>query len=143
VYGLRGLIQGTENVQGHNVSVPDFQITQLADVDSNVDVDATGTGRLYGFWVDAGDADVIVQITDNNIVIACAKVLATRQTEAYYFDNVDGIGLPYGTDLEVNAVLASDGTTPAATTARPDVVVIWGDDAINTTDANLINVNFG
>lgn len=139
---LAGFFHVVERVQGHGVRIPDLQITSLPTVDSDDDVDASGTGRLYFAWISGGSAASIVQFTDNNIVIACAKVSASGFTEVYFYDGTDGVGIPYSTDLEVNAVLASDGSTPAATTARPDVIVVWGDDAINTEDSATANTNY-
>src|SRR4029077_9817099 len=77
VEGLRGLLQGIENVQGHNVSVPDLQIAFLA-AQSNTPSAAilTGTGRLYAVWALSGTLsaaktsasnDVVIEITDNSV----------------------------------------------------------------------------
>lgn len=143
VWPLRGFIQAVELVQGQNVSVPDPTVVTNTLVDSNVNVDASGTGRLYGCWITAGDADVRVEYTDADIVIASVKVPANGYAEAYFNSTTDSIGVAYATDLEIDAKLTSDGTTAASTTARPTVTTIWGDDAINTSDANLMNTNYG
>ena len=151
---LRGFMYTVEKVQGHGVKVPDLQISTFsAQTSTEADVDAAGTGRLYFVWASslAGAAnDVIIQLKDNDIVIGSFKLKAAgatatedRASEVYFFDSVDGVGLEYATDLEVQAVAAVDGTSNPAAADRPDIVVVWGDDAINTDDANLINVNFG
>ncbi len=152
VEGLRGLLQGIENVQGHNVSVPDLKIAFLS-AQSNTPSAAilTGTGRLYAVWALSGTLsaagtsasnDVVIELTDNSVILAAFKVKANQASEVYFFDSSDGIGENFGTDLKALTIKASDGTAPAAAD-RPDLVVIWGDDTVNTTDSNLINVNFG
>jgi len=142
VHGLRGLIQAIENLQGNGVKVPDIQIASLTLVDSNVDVDASGVGRLYGAWIVGGTALSRVWFTDNNITIAQTTVPSGGYAEVYFYGGADGVGIPYATDLEVDAKLA-DNSTPAATTVRPTVVVLWGDSLINTDDANLPSASYG
>lgn len=153
VLALRGFFHTVEKVQGHQVAIPDLQISSFtAQTSTEADVDAAGTGRLYFVWASSGSSKAvattstlatIVQIKDNDVVIASFKVASNRASEVYFFDNVDGVGIPYSTDLEVQAVAALDGTSNPAVGDRPDIVVVWGDDAINTDDANFINVNYG
>lgn len=142
---LRGFFHVVEKVQGHNVLVPDLQVSQFpAQTSTDSDVDAAGAGRLYFIWAASpttADIDTFVEVEDNNIIIFRGKVTPTRALEVYFYDDVDGVGIPYSTDLEVRAVLAAGGNPDAAD--RPDIVVVWGDNAINTEDRNLINVNYG
>ena len=150
---LRGFFHTVEKVQGHQVSIPDLQISFVsAQTSTPANVDASGTGRLYFIWALSGTLSAagtsasnaaIVQVLDNSVVIASAKGTANNALEAYFYDSTDGVGIPYSTNLQVAAVAAADGTSNPAAADRPDVVVVWGDDAINTDDANLINVNFG
>jgi len=155
VYGLRGLLQGIENVQGHNVSVPDLTIARFtAKTSTPSSAIVTGTGRIYGVWALSGTLsaagtsaalDTIVQVTDNSIVVASFKVKANKAAEVYFYDSGDGIGEQFGTNLKVLAVAAADGTSNPDAADRPDLVVIYGDDTVNAgeADRNLINVNFG
>jgi hypothetical protein len=153
VEGLRGLLQAMENVQGHNVSIPDPKIAFFSAQTSTPSAAiVTGTGRVYGIWALSGTKsaagttstlDAIIQVTDNSVVIGSFKVKSNQASEVYFFDSSDGIGENFGTNLKVAAVAAADGTSNPAAADRPDIVVIYGDDLVNTTDANLINVNFG
>lgn len=152
VIPLRGFFHTVEKVQGHGVRIPDLQISFFtAQSATEADVDASGTGRLYFVWAASGTAKAvattstlasIVQIKDNDVVIASFKVSSNRAGEAYFYDDVDGVGIPYSTDLEVQAVADTGSGDPAAGD-RPDIVVVWGDNAINTEDANLINTIYG
>lgn len=143
---LRGFFHTIEKVQGHNVSIPDLQISSFtAQTSTGANVDASGTGRLYAVWANSpvgSTLDTIVQVLDNTVVIGSFKIKSTRSSEVYYFDSVDGVGIEYGTSLIVKAVAAADGSSNPAAGDRPDLVVIWGDDAINTTDSSLINTNY-
>jgi hypothetical protein len=152
VIPLRGFFHTVEKVQGHGVRIPDLQITAFSALNTEQDVDASGTGRIYFVWASSGTAKAvattstlatIVQVKDNDVVIASFKVGSNRAAEAYYYDDIDGVGIPYATDLEVQAVAAVDGSAQPAAGDRPDVIVVWGDDAINTEDANLINTIYG
>jgi len=148
VLALRGFFHTAEKVQGQNVSIPDLQIsTFVAQTSTAADVDASGTGRLYFIWVASpatgSTLDTIVQILDNSVVIASSKVRSGRAMEAYFFDSVDGVGINYSTNLQVKVVAAADGSSNPAAGDRPDVVVVWGDDAINTDEQNLINTIYG
>ena len=158
VEGLRGLLQAIENIQGHNVSVPDLKISFLA-AQTGVASAAilTGTGRVYGVWALSGTLaaaaltsppntatqDVVFQVLDNTVVQASGKVAKNKAAEVYFFNSDDGVGIKFATSLKVAAVQASDGTTSATGVNAPDLVVIWGDDTVNTADANLINTNYG
>lgn len=150
---LRGFFHVVEKVQGHGVKIPDLQISFFsAQSATEADVDASGTGRLYFVWGLSGTAKAvattstlasIIQIKDNDVVIASFKVGSNRAGEAYFYDDIDGVGIPYSTDLEVQAVDALTGATDPAVGDRPDIVVVWGDDAINTEDANFPDVTYG
>lgn len=152
VEGLRGMLQGIENVQGHNVSVPDLKIAFFsAKTSTPSSAIVTGTGRIYAIWALSGalaagapasTLDAIVQVTDNSVVIGSFKVKSNKAAEVYFYDSGDGIGTQFSTDLKVLAVAAT-GSGDAAAADRPDIVVIYGDDTVNTGDSNLINVNFG
>ena len=153
VIPLRGFFHTVEKITGHGVLIPDLQISfYSAQTSTPAAVDASGTGRLYFIWAASGTAKAvattstlasIVQVTDNDVVIASYKVGSNQAAEAYFYNSVDGVGIPYATDLEVLAVEALDGSGDAAAGDRPDIVVVWGDDAINTEDANLINTIYG
>ena len=153
VLALRGFFHTVEKVQGHGVLIPDLQISTFdAQTSTEADVDASGVGRLYFVWAASGTAkaidttstlDTIVQLKDNDVVIASFKVTSNHASEVYFYDTIDGVGIPYATDLEVQAVAAADGTSNPAAGDRPDIVVVWGDNAINTEDQNLINTAYG
>lgn len=148
VAALRGFFYTCEKVQGQGVSIPDLQIAQFsAQTSTPANVDAAGVGRLYFIWVSSpttgSTLDTIVQILDNSVVIGSVKVKTGRASEVYFFDSVDGVGEEYATNLQVKAVAAADGTSNPAVGDRPNIVVVWGDNAINTGDANFINVNYG
>ena len=153
VLPLRGFFHTVEKVQGHGVRVPDLQISVFtAQTSTEADVDAAGAGRLYFVWALSGTLSAagtsasnaaIVQIKDNDVVVASFKVGANQAAEAYFYNSLEGVGIPYATDLEVQAVAASDGAANPAAADRPDIIVVWGDAAINTDEANLIDVNYG
>lgn len=153
VIPLRGFFHTVEKVQGHGVRIPDLTITSFsAQTSTEADVLASGTGRLYFVWAASGTAKavattstlpVIVQLKDNDIVFASFKVASNRASEVYFYDSEDGVGQSFATDLEVQAVAAADGTSNPAAGDRPDIVVVWGDDTVNTEDANLINTIYG
>ena len=142
VWPLRGFIQAVELVQGQNVSVPDPTVLTTALVDTDKVITAAA-GRLYGCWITAGDAAIRVQFTDNAIVTASVAVPANGFAEAYFYSTTDSIGVTHATDMKMSTKLMSDGTTAAATTARPTVTAIYGLDSVNTADANVINTNYG
>lgn len=152
VLALRGFFHTAEKVQGHGAQIPDLQISSFAaQTSTEADIDAAGNGRLYFFWalMPAGSAnDTIVQIKDNDVIIGSGRAKAAgagslnpRALEVYFYDSVDGVGIEYATDLEVQAQTNAAGNPLAAD--RPDIVVVWGDNAINTQDQNLINLNYG
>lgn len=147
VEGLRGLLQAIENVQGHNVSVPDLKIAFLSAQSSTPSTAIlTGPGRLYGIWALSpvgSTLDVIVKATDNSVAVGSFKVKSLKASEVYFFDSDDGIGLKFTTNLQVLANDAATGAGNPVAGDRPDLVVIWGDDSVNTADQNLINVNYG
>lgn len=153
VLALRGFFHVVERVQGHGVRIPDLQITSFtAQTSTEADVDAAGTGRLYFVWAASGTAKavattstlgVIVQLKDNDVVIGSFKVASNHASEVYFYDSIDGVGLAYAVDLEVQAVAAVDGAANPAAGDRPDIVVVWGDDAINTEDANFLVSTYG
>lgn len=153
VLALRGFFHVCEKIIGHGVSIPDLQISSFsAQSSTEADVDASGSGRLYFVWAASGTAkavattstlDVIVQLKDNDVVIGSFKVKSNRASEVYFYDSVDGVGLEYATDLEVQAVAAVDGAANPAAGDRPDIVVVWGDNAINTDERYLIDTNYG
>lgn len=150
---LLGFLQMVENQQGNQIKVPDFTIGAVTAQTSTASAAfVTGTGRLYGFQVLSGSLsaaataasnDVIVQFTDNSIVIASAKCTANCALEVYLAGATDGVGITFGTDLKVKAVQAADGSSNPAAADRPDVVVIYGDDTVNTDSQNLLVTTFG
>lgn len=152
VFGLRGLIDATEDVQGHNVSVPDFKIaTFTAQASTPAAATVTGSGRIYGIWALSGTLsaaassasnDAIVQVEDNGVVVASFKVKKNQAAEVYFFDSNDGIGEAFTTNVQVLAVAATGSGDPAVAD-RPDILLIYGDDTVNTSNANLINTNYG
>lgn len=151
VLALRGFFHVVERVQGHGVRIPDLQITSsLSQSNTPTAIDAAGTGRVYFVWAQSGTqadagltatATTIVQVTDNDVVLASFPVTANNASEAYYYDYLDGVGFPYGTDLEVLAVTLAGGNPDAAN--QPDIVIVWGDNAINTEDANFLVSTYG
>jgi len=153
VEGLRGLLQAWENIQGHSVSIPDLKFTFLAAQSSTPSAAIlTGPGRLYGVWALSGSLaagaptstlDAIVKLTDNSVAVASFKVLSNKASEVYFFDSGDGVGLKFTTDLKALTNDAATGAGNPAAGDRPDLVILWGDDTVNTADANLINTNYG
>ena len=153
VEGLRGLLQAMENIQGHSVSIPDPKIAFFTAQSSTPSAAIlTGPGRLYGIWALSGSLaggaptstlDVIIKMTDNAVAVGSFKVQSNKAAEVYFFDSVDGVGLKFTTDLKVLTNDAATGAGNPAAGDRPDIVVIWGDDTVNTADANLINTNYG
>ena len=87
--------------------------------------------------------DVTFQILDNTVVQASGKVAKNKAAEVYFFDSGDGVGITFATSLKMAAVSAVDGTTSATGVNAPDLVVLYGDDTVNTADSNLINTNYG
>jgi len=92
-------------------------------------------GVLYGVRVTTGTlavagstavADVIVQITDNDIVIASVKCGYSEAAEAYFYGGDGAVGITCATDIEVKAVQAADGSSNPAAVDRPDIEVIYG-----------------
>lgn len=143
---LRGFFHTCEKVQGQGVMLPDLQVTAFSALNTEQDVDASGAGRIYFLWIEspaASTLDTIVQVKDNDVVIASAKVKSTKSCEVYFFNGDDGVGIPYATDLEVQAVAAADGSSQPAAGDRPTVYVVWGDDAINTDEKNLLVATYG
>lgn len=153
VEGLRGLLQAWENIQGHSVSIPDLKFAFFAAATSTPSAAIiTGSGRLYGIWALSGSLaagaptstlDAMVQITDNSVIMSSFRVKSNKAAEVYFFDSGDGVGAAFGTNIKVQATAAADGTSNPAVGDRPDIVVLYGDDTVNTADANLINVNYG
>ena len=76
------------------------------------------------------------------MVVASFKVKSNKASEVYFFDSADGVGLAFTTNIQVLAVAATGSGDPALAD-RPDIVLIYGDDSVNTGNANLINVNYG
>ena len=152
VEGLRGLLQAWENIQGHSVSIPDLKFLFKAGQNATSPTTVLATsGRLYGVWALSGalaatapasTLDAIVQVTDNSVVVASFKVKSNKASEVYFFDSGDGVGITMGTNIAVKAVAATGSGDPA-NADLPDVVVLYGDDLTNTSDANLINTNYG
>jgi len=156
VEGLRGLLHAWENVQGHSVSLPDLKFAFFpAQNATPAAATVTGPGRLYGIWVLSGSLsaagiatstpavlDSIVRITDNSVVFASVRVRANKAAEVYFFDSGDGVGDAFTTNIQVSAVAASGSGNPN-TADLPDIVLLYGDDATNTADSNVINVNYG
>lgn len=151
VLPLRGFFHTVEKIQGHGVRIPDLQISVFtAQGETEADVDASGTGRLYFIWALSGTLSAagtsasnaaIVQVKDNDVVVASGKVGANQALEVYFYNSLDGVGIPYATDLEVQ-VVASTGSGDPSTADKPDVIVVWGDDAINTDEPLTPNTNY-
>jgi len=152
VIPLRGFFHTVEKVQGHGVRVPDLTISAFtAQTSTEADVLASGAGRLYFVWAASGTAkavattstlDAIVQLKDNDVVIASFKVASNRASEVYFYDSQDGVGISFATDLEVQAVAAT-GSGDAAAGDRPDIIVVWGDNTVNTDEQNLLVSTYG
>lgn len=132
---LQGFIHAIEKQQGHGIKVPDLLVSfKTAQTSTSASVLASA-GRLYGMWVKspaAATLAVIVKVTDNDVAVGSVKVKATKAGEVYFFAGDDGIGIPCATDIEVIATAAADGTSNPAAGDRPDIVVIYGDDATNS-----------
>lgn len=153
VLGLRGYFHTIEKVQGHNVLVPDLTIATFAAQTSTPSAAVfTATGRLYFIWAASGTKsaagttallDAIVQVTDNNVVVASSKIAANQAMEAYFYNTNNGVGISMGTNLKVLAVAAADGISNPNAVDRPDILVVYGVDSVNTEDANLINTIYG
>lgn len=147
VLPLRGFFHTVEKVQGHGVRIPDLTIASFsAQTSTPTAAIISAPGRLYFVWAASGSTstlDAIVQVTDNSIVVASGKVQSTRAMEMYFYDSIDGVGVKTTTDIKILAVAAADGTSNPAAADRPDVVVVYGLDTVNTEDANLINTIYG
>lgn len=147
VLALRGFFHVVEKIQGHGARLPDLTIGNAsAQTSTPSSAFFTATGRLYFVWAEspvAATNDVIVQLTDNAIVVASFKVKAAQAAEAYFYNSLEGAGISIGTDLKVKAVAAADGTSNPSAGDRPDVVVVYGVDSVNTEDSNLINTIYG
>lgn len=147
---LRGYLQTIEKVQGQGVRVPDLTLALFAAKTSTYSAAiASAPGRLYFVWAISNTGstlDTIVALNDNSVAIAAFKAKSLKATEAYFYGHDEGIGLPFTTDLKVAAFAAAGGIeTPAnpAAADRPDIVVCYGINTVNTDDANLINTNYG
>ena len=146
VLALRGFFHVVERVQGQNASIPDLTITTSLAVPLVAVTLLTGVGRLYFAWATSNTGstlDSIVQFTDNLIVVASFKCKSLKSAEAYFYGGDDGVGIPFATNLKVNTVDALTGLVAPAAADRPDVVTVWGDNTVNTSDSNLINTNYG
>jgi hypothetical protein len=130
---LRGFFEAVEKQAGHGIKVPNFKVVTKTDVGSTAQEVLADTGRVYGLQVaspEDAELGVIVQITDNDVVIASFPVEPGCAGEVYFCAHTDGIGIKHSTDIEVLAI-QRDGSGDPAAGDKPDVVVIYGDDDEN------------
>lgn len=89
-----------------------------------------GACRLYGAYVNSPSAAVlgsIVRFYDGDTVMVAAMSIPPAQVGGCLFlAGSDGIGIPFATDLRIEATKIADGTTTPDSGDNPDVTVIVG-----------------